>query len=77
MTEVTFTMPAYDISPSARDSKSLCNQNQTAEPWNNERLKDGQNRFAITTFRYMGFFSIHFYYVLGKNTVRDTVDFVI
>ena len=77
MTEVTFTIPTYDISPSAGDSKSLCNQKHTAEPWYNERLKDGQNLFAITRFRYMGFFSIHLYYVLGKNTVRDTVDFVI
>ena len=59
-------MPAYDISPSAGDSKSLCNQKHTAEPWYNERLKDGQNLFAITRFRYMGFFSIHFTMYWGK-----------
>ena len=66
VTEVTFTMPAYDISPSAGDSKSLCNQKHTAEPWCNERLKDRQNLLAITRFRYMRFFSIHFTMYWGK-----------
>ena len=75
--EVTFTMPAYDISPSAGDSKSLCNQKHTAEPWYNERLKDGTEPVRNNEVSLYEVLFHTFYYVLGKNTVRDTEDFVI